>query len=113
MAEPLANVVEAGWAEALARQLGARAEVLAMARDMFYEEPRSEVSKYCSSLALYHINFFGAHASRQSMRLLDGMTHSVLKEHQGRVPDGGRAAKPRQQHLRDERLEPEQEESAR
>ena len=51
----------------------ARAEVLGLARDMFYEEPRSHVSGYCSSLAVYHINFFGSHANRESMRLMDRM----------------------------------------
>jgi hypothetical protein len=68
----------------------ARAEVLALARDIFYEEPSSEVSRYCSSLALYHINFFGSHASRESMRLMDRMAGSILKEHQGRFTISGK-----------------------
>jgi hypothetical protein len=68
----------------------ARAEVLLLARDMFYEEPRSEVSAYCSSLALYHINFFGSHVSRESMRLMDRMVRTVLKEHQGRFTISGK-----------------------
>jgi hypothetical protein len=69
----------------------ARAEVLALAREMFYEEPWSEVSRYCSSLALYHINFFGSHASRDSMRLIDRMARSILKEHQGRFTISGKS----------------------
>jgi energy-coupling factor transporter ATP-binding protein EcfA2 len=68
----------------------ARAEVLLLAQDMFYEEPRSEVSRYCSSLALYHINFFGSHANRESMRLMDRMARSILKEHQGRFTISGK-----------------------
>ena len=67
-----------------------RTEVLVLAQDLFYEEPRSEVSKYCSSLALYHINFFGSHANRESMRLMDRMARSILKEHQGRFTISGK-----------------------
>ena len=67
-----------------------RTEVLALARDLFYEEPRSAVSEYCSSLALYHINFFGSHANRESMRLMDRMANSILKERQGRLTISGK-----------------------
>jgi uncharacterized protein DUF4062/NACHT domain-containing protein len=68
----------------------AQAEVLALVEDWFYEEPRSQIYEYCSSLALYQINAFGSRASRESMQLMGRMTKSILKERQGRFTIRGR-----------------------
>jgi hypothetical protein len=68
----------------------ARARMLALADDMFFEEPRSPISEYCSSLALYHINFFGRRAGRESMRLMDRMASSILSEREGRFKISGK-----------------------
>jgi len=88
VAQMLTYVISTGYERAAFPE--ARAEIVALARDFFYEEPSSELSKYCSSLALYHINFFGSHASLESMRLMDRMAHSILKEHQGRFTISGK-----------------------
>jgi hypothetical protein len=67
-----------------------RAGVLALAWDLFNQEPRSPLSEYCSSLALYHINFFGRHASSESIQLMDEMASHILSKYKGRLTISGK-----------------------
>jgi hypothetical protein len=67
-----------------------RAEVLALAWDLFNQEPRSPLSEYCSSLALYHINFFGRHASSESIQRMDQMASHILSKYKGRLTISGK-----------------------
>ena len=66
-----------------AKTAEARTQALELARDVFFGEPRTVLAEYCSSLALYHINDFGSFATEDSMRLMEQMAESILKEHHG------------------------------
>src|SRR5215472_1848019 len=68
-----------------ARTPEARAKALALARDLFYTEPRSPIAEYCASLALYHINVFGSNGTQDSMDLMGRMADSILSERQGHL----------------------------
>ncbi|MGB6687504.1 MAG: TIR domain-containing protein [Terracidiphilus sp.] len=67
-----------------------RAKALRLARDLFYEEPRSPIAEYCASLALYHINYFGSNATQESMDLMGRMADSILAERQGHLHLSGK-----------------------
>jgi len=79
----LTFVVSANYERAATPE--ARAKALDLIRDLFYEEPRSPIAEYCASLALYHINFFGSHATQDSMDLMGRMADSILAERQGHL----------------------------
>jgi hypothetical protein len=68
----------------------ARAKTLDLARDLFFEEPRSPIAEYCASLALYHINYFGSHATPESMDLMGRMADAILAERQGHLQLSGK-----------------------
>jgi hypothetical protein len=68
----------------------ARAKALDLARDLFYEEPRTPIAEYCASLALYHINYFGSSATQTSMDLMGRMADSILAERQGHLHLSGK-----------------------
>ena len=62
--------------------LGSGPECLSLLEELFLEgaTPRAQ---YCASLALYHINYFGQHANRESMELMERMAKAILHEHKG------------------------------
>jgi hypothetical protein len=71
------------------RNAAARAECLALLEELFTENCATAGAQYCASLALYHLNYFGEHASRQSMQLMGRMATSILSERKGVFSLGG------------------------
>jgi TIR domain len=63
--------------------LDAGAECLSLLKELFEEEGATATDQYCASLALYHINYFGEHASRQTMELMGQMASRILRERKG------------------------------
>jgi len=61
---------------------GKRQDYLQLAQRLFWEEgePKAE---YCASLALYHINYFGRHATAESMKLMGSMADHILTQRHG------------------------------
>jgi Trypsin-like peptidase domain/NACHT domain len=67
-----------------------RAIVLQTIEQCFFAEPRCEISEYCSSLSVYHINCFGSHATNASMDLMGRMASAILSERKGRLTISGK-----------------------
>ena len=67
-----------------------RAAVLETIEHCFFDEPRTEISEYCSSLSVYHINCFGSHATKASMDLMGRMAGAILSERKGRLTISGK-----------------------
>lgn len=61
-----------------------RQKCLAMLRDLFFSTGAKPTSRYCASLALYHINYFGSRGCEESLALMGQMADVILKEHKGR-----------------------------
>lgn len=81
-------VVSANYERAVTNE--AKAKALDLARNLFYEEPRSPIAEYCASLSLYHINYFGSHATEESMALMGQMADSILAEREGHLEISGK-----------------------
>lgn len=62
-----------------------RSEVLALIEECFFQEPRSALTEYCSSLSIYHINCFGRHATKASMDLMGRMATEILNRRKGHL----------------------------
>jgi Trypsin-like peptidase domain/NACHT domain len=56
---------------------------LGIMKDLFHEKGAPATTRYCISLALYHINYFGDKATRHSMQVMGDMAEVILSEHKG------------------------------
>ncbi len=68
---------------------GGGGECLSLLADLFDEKGATATAQYAASLAVYHINYFGEHASVQSMELMERMARSILRERKGELSLGG------------------------
>ena len=59
-------------------------QCLVLLEHLFYDQGAQCTSQYCASLALYHVNYFGAKASKESLELMGRMAQDILKERRGR-----------------------------
>ncbi len=68
---------------------GAAAECLSLLEGLFFADGAPATAQYCAALALYHVNYFGAHATRESLDLMGRMADLILRQHKGVFEFGG------------------------
>lgn len=67
-----------------------RSRILALIEQCFFDEPRSPLVEYCSSLSVYHINCFGRLATPASMDLMGRIASEILSKRKGRLQISGK-----------------------
>jgi hypothetical protein len=68
---------------------GAAAQCLALLEGLFAEDGAPASAQYCAALALYHVNYFGGHATKDSLNLMGKMAALILRQHKGVFEFGG------------------------
>jgi hypothetical protein len=68
---------------------GGAAECLSLLEGLFAEDGAPASAQYCASLALYHVNYFGGYATKESLKLMGNMARVILDEHKGVFALGG------------------------
>jgi Trypsin-like peptidase domain/NACHT domain len=68
---------------------GSAEDCLALLEELFTQDGASAGAQYCASLALYHINYFGDYATRESLALMGRVAAVILQRHKGVFALGG------------------------
>lgn len=63
---------------------------LGLLQQLFDEKDAAATTQYCASLVLYHINYFGGKATKESLDLMRRMAETILRERRGRFKLSGK-----------------------